>query len=156
MSAHTCDRRSTKAAIGKRFPGFVFEKGFAEEDPFWTPLHTEPQGEQDRRSKAVLDDVVGDGSGGVVSVTSHSGEIASLLRGMLDTFTSHPLFSVTSKMDMYTDNISFEPPPPFPKHRLCYPRACEVNNAECSCSSYDYAAVYAAEDLCCTAGYSRF
>jgi broad specificity phosphatase PhoE len=80
ISAHTCDRRSSKTAIQAQFPGFAFERGFAEQDPFWTELRAEPAQNQDARSKVVLDEIV-DGRATYVSVSSHSGEIASLLRG---------------------------------------------------------------------------
>jgi len=82
ISAHTCDRRSTKSEIKEDFPGFKFEKGFAEEDPYWTELFAEPRANQDARSKAVLDDIFSNDDSTYISITSHSGEIASLLRGM--------------------------------------------------------------------------
>jgi broad specificity phosphatase PhoE len=80
ISAHTCDRRSTRSAISRQFPGFAFERGFSESDPFWTPLRAEPAQNQDVRSKTVLDEILAQGLE-YVSVSSHSGEIASLLRG---------------------------------------------------------------------------
>jgi broad specificity phosphatase PhoE len=79
ISAHTCDRRRTKSFIASKFPGFKFEKGFAEEDPYWTELYAEPRENQDARSKAVLDDILSNDKSTYIS--SHSGEIASLLRG---------------------------------------------------------------------------
>lgn len=81
ISAHTCDRRSSKSNIKKNFPGFKFEKGFAEEDPYWTELFAEPRANQDVRSKAVLDDIFSNDDSTYFSITSHSGEIGSLLRG---------------------------------------------------------------------------
>jgi broad specificity phosphatase PhoE len=84
ISAHTCDRRSTKSVIRKNFPSFTFEKGFAETDPYWKELHAEPREDQDIRSKKVLDDVFQNDASTYISVTSHSGEIASLLRGKCD------------------------------------------------------------------------
>jgi broad specificity phosphatase PhoE len=81
ISAHTCDRRHSKSFIKKNFKGFKFEKGFAEEDPYWTPLHAEPQQDQDNRSKVVLDDIFSNDDSTYISITSHSGEIGSLLRG---------------------------------------------------------------------------
>ena len=81
ISAHTCDRRHSKSYIQKNFPGFKFEKKFAEDDPYWTALQAEPQANQDARSKAVLDDIVSNDDSTYISITSHSGEIGSLLRG---------------------------------------------------------------------------
>lgn len=80
ISAHTCDRRSSKSVIHAAFPTYRFESGFAELDPYWTALHAEPSADQDLRSKAVLDDVFTNDRSTYVSVTSHSGETASLLR----------------------------------------------------------------------------
>jgi broad specificity phosphatase PhoE len=81
ISAHTCDRRSSKSSIRQNFPGFKFEKGFAEEDPYWTELYAEPRDNQDARSKAVVDDIFTNDDSTYISISSHSGEIASLLRG---------------------------------------------------------------------------
>lgn len=81
ISAHTCDRRSTKTYIHNNFPAYKFEKGFPETDPYWTALHAETSTDQDIRSKKVLDDVFENDDSTYISVTSHSGEIASLLRG---------------------------------------------------------------------------
>jgi broad specificity phosphatase PhoE len=83
ISAHTCDRRSTKSYIKKNFPSFKFEKGFPEHDPYWTELYAEPREDQDTRSSAVLDDIFWNDESTYISITSHSGEIASLLRGKL-------------------------------------------------------------------------
>ncbi|PVI02352.1 phosphoglycerate mutase-like protein [Periconia macrospinosa] len=80
ISAHTCDRRSNRTYIASHFPTFKFEKGFPEHDPYWKELMAEPREEQDRRSKVVLDDVFSSDKNTYISVTSHSGEIASLLR----------------------------------------------------------------------------
>ncbi|KAF2192347.1 phosphoglycerate mutase-like protein [Zopfia rhizophila CBS 207.26] len=80
ISAHTCDRRSNKTYIHANFPSYKFEKGFPEEDPYWTPLHAETQTDQDVRSKKVLDDVFSNDRSTYISVTAHSGEITSLLR----------------------------------------------------------------------------
>ncbi|KAF3004340.1 hypothetical protein E8E13_009528 [Curvularia kusanoi] len=82
ISAHTCDRRSSKTYIHQNFPDYVFEKGFAEQDPYWKALMAEPSADQDIRSKAVLDDIFTHDDADVISITSHSGEIGSLLRGM--------------------------------------------------------------------------
>ncbi|KAL5415258.1 hypothetical protein PMIN03_002790 [Paraphaeosphaeria minitans] len=80
ISAHTCDRRSTRSSLRAAFPAYRFERGFAERDPVWTALHAEPAAVQDVRSRAVLDDVFGSDRSTYISVTAHSGEIASLLR----------------------------------------------------------------------------
>jgi broad specificity phosphatase PhoE len=81
ISAHTCDRRSSKTYIRQQFPTFNFEDGFVENDPYWTPLMTEPSTNQDIRSRTALNDIFSNDNHTYMSITSHSGEIASLLRG---------------------------------------------------------------------------
>ena len=82
ISAHTCDRRNTKTYIRQNFPTYKFEKSFPENDPYWKELMAEPQADQDIRSKQVLDDIFSNDDSTYISITSHSGEIGSLLRGM--------------------------------------------------------------------------
>lgn len=83
ISAHTCDRRSNKTYIHQNFPTYKFEKAFAEKDPYWTELKAEPSADQDIRSKKVLDDILASDDSTYISITSHSGEISSLLRGKM-------------------------------------------------------------------------
>ncbi|KAF1958982.1 phosphoglycerate mutase family protein [Byssothecium circinans] len=91
ISAHTCDRRSNKTYLAQNFPTYKFEEGFAEEDPLWQELHSEPRVDQDIRSKTVLDDVFTSDRSTYISVTTHSGEIASLLRVL-----GHRVFSLST------------------------------------------------------------
>ncbi|CAA9965169.1 phosphoglycerate mutase family protein [Pyrenophora teres f. maculata] len=109
ISAHTCDRRHSKSYIRENFPGFRFEKGFAEDDPYWTALYAEPQATQDARSKAVLDDIVSTDKSTYISITSHSGEIASLLRVL-----SHRPFSLStgSAIPVLVKSITLNVPAP--------------------------------------------
>lgn len=80
ISGHTCDRRSSKTYIHNLFPSYRIEPGFTENDELWETLHGETNIDQDIRSKKVLDQVFSDHSM-YISITSHSGEIASILRG---------------------------------------------------------------------------
>ena len=88
ISGHTCDRRGTKSYIQSAFPDYEIEPGFAETDPLWQAYHAETRRDQDIRSKAVLDDIFENDDETYISMTSHSGEIASLLRGEQRLFTS--------------------------------------------------------------------
>ncbi|KAL8916151.1 MAG: hypothetical protein Q9208_008688 [Pyrenodesmia sp. 3 TL-2023] len=81
ISGHTCDRRGTRSYIRSAFPNYQIEAGFSETDQLWQAYHAETQLDQDIRSKAVLDDVFISDRETYLSITSHSGEIASLLRG---------------------------------------------------------------------------
>ncbi|RAH60994.1 GPI anchored protein [Aspergillus piperis CBS 112811] len=87
VTLHTCDHRHNATYIHSLFPEWTFEKGFSEEDGMWDGVRAESNAAQDVRSKVALDEVFAgddddDGVGMFVSVTSHSGEIASLLRVM--------------------------------------------------------------------------
>lgn len=80
ISGHTCDRRSSRTYILENFPSYRIESGFAENDPLWEALHGETSTDQDIRSKTVLDNVFSSDRSTYLSITSHSGEIASILR----------------------------------------------------------------------------
>ena len=77
---HTCDRRSSKSFIAERYPEWKFEEEFEEEDPLWSRTERETDEAMDQRSKKVLDDVFENDSRTWISVSSHSGEIGSILR----------------------------------------------------------------------------
>lgn len=63
------------------YPTYTFEESFKEVDPLWDPIVRETDSAQDERSKTVLDDVFGSDDATYLSITSHSGEIGSILRG---------------------------------------------------------------------------
>ncbi|KAJ5301869.1 hypothetical protein PENANT_c002G03229 [Penicillium antarcticum] len=86
ISIHTCDHRRSASYIKSLFPAWRLESGFAEEDPYWNGVEAETSDAQDVRSTTALNEVFF-GTGGKVqheqafiSVTSHSGEISSILR----------------------------------------------------------------------------
>lgn len=80
ISMHTCDHRSNKTYIHNSYPDFVFEDGFTEFDELWNGVTAESSSAQDRRSKVVLDSVFASDKNTYISITSHSGEGASMLR----------------------------------------------------------------------------
>jgi len=82
LTGHTCDRRSNTTYIHKNFPSYQFEAAFAPEDSLWKPLLGETALDQDLRSREAVDDMFRSDSNTYISITSHSGEIASILRGM--------------------------------------------------------------------------
>lgn len=82
ISGHTCDRRSNAAYIHDLFPSYTIEPGFTENDELWEALHGETKADQDIRSKKVLDQIFSTDRSTYISVTTHSGEAASILRGM--------------------------------------------------------------------------
>lgn len=90
IGAHTCDQRSTRSVIEKEWPDVVFEQGFREDDELFKSEWRESNDAHDQRSRKALDGVFGKGEDGEgkswVSLSSHSGAIASLLRGMSPVF----------------------------------------------------------------------
>lgn len=80
ISEHTCDHRSNKTYIHNMFPAWNIEPGFTEYDELWTGVTSETDSAQDLRSKQVLDDIFSSDCSTWLSFTSHSGEIASILR----------------------------------------------------------------------------
>jgi len=81
ISLHTCNHRSNKTWIQETYPGYTIEEGFPEYDELYNGITSETEAAQDVRSKTVLDEILGCKSAKtVISITSHSGEISSLLR----------------------------------------------------------------------------
>lgn len=56
---HTCDKRSPRSKIEKKFPDFVFEDGFVEDDELWTE-ERETYEHLDGRARKVLDRIFED------------------------------------------------------------------------------------------------
>lgn len=83
MGIHTCDQRSSKTYIHDSFPLYTFEPGFAEMDELWKPDQRETDSEIDGRLKKLLDDICSKDENTYLSLTSHSGAIASILRGKI-------------------------------------------------------------------------
>ena len=81
IGVHTCDRRSSKSFIRERYPEWKFEEGFKEEDPLWSASERESDEAMDVRSRRALDDVFESDGNTWISISSHSGEIGSILRG---------------------------------------------------------------------------
>lgn len=80
MGIHTCDRRSRRSEIEDEFPALEFEEGFPEEDELWVPDLREPGEAQDVRVRRALDEISRKDRSLGISVTSHGGTIASILR----------------------------------------------------------------------------
>lgn len=80
LGEHTCDKRSTKTVIHSAFPDFPIEEGFTEKDELWRADHRETHAEHDVRTKELLEEIFDTDDGMFISLTSHSGAIASFLR----------------------------------------------------------------------------
>ena len=89
ISGHTCDRRSNATYVRETFPNYKIEDPFSEEDPLWQALHGETDTDQSVRSRIVLDEIFEVDRSTYISITSHSGEIASILGGT--THSNSPL-----------------------------------------------------------------
>ncbi|PNH43810.1 hypothetical protein VD0004_g3722 [Verticillium dahliae] len=82
MTVHTCNWRANKTSIAAEFPFFEFEAGFTELDELWREDENETNAAKDARARAVLDDVFRADAKTWLSITSHSGQITSLLKGL--------------------------------------------------------------------------
>jgi broad specificity phosphatase PhoE len=95
ISLHTCDHRSNKTWIKSTYPSYKIEDDFTEYDGLWNGITAESSTAQDLRSKVVLDSIFGGSScksqSTYISITSHSGEIASILRVL-----GHRTFSLST------------------------------------------------------------
>lgn len=82
MGEHTCDRRSSRTKIHAAYPEWPIEAGFTEDDELWQADHRETHAEHDVRTVALLNQVfeMEGKDASVLSLTSHSGAIASLMR----------------------------------------------------------------------------
>lgn len=137
ISGHTCDRRSNETYIHDLFSSYRIEPGFTQDDELWVALHGETSTDQAVRSKRVLDSVFTTDGSTYISITSHSGEIGSILSGQLPS-RGAPNFPLT--IDLYSpwsSSIRVE-------YRCCNSRACESSD-QWRHSAYDStSAVYCA------------
>ncbi len=79
MGVHTCDKRSTRTHLEQAFPHLEFEKGFSDADELWQADYREPKSARRYRLGSLLDDIFAHDDGVFVSLTAHSGAIASIL-----------------------------------------------------------------------------
>ncbi|KAI9780676.1 MAG: hypothetical protein M1839_006617 [Geoglossum umbratile] len=91
MGVHTCDHRSSKTYIHRNYPSYKFELGFTENDKLWIPDLRESDSAQTARSKELLDNIFSRDRSKFISFTSHSGEIAAILRVI-----NHPVFGLVT------------------------------------------------------------
>ena len=118
MTVHTCNWRSNKTYIADMFPVYEFEPAFTEVDQLWRHNESETGDAQDLRAKNVLDDVFETDDMTWISITSHSGQITSLLRALnhrsfrLSTGQIIPVLVKASLVDPVPDH-SFEAYEPY-------------------------------------------
>lgn len=79
ISIHTCDHRHDRSYIHNLFPTWKFDDGFTNFDLLWDGVTAETSTAQAARSKKWLDEVFASDDNTWLSITSHSGEIASTL-----------------------------------------------------------------------------
>jgi broad specificity phosphatase PhoE len=89
LGVHTCDRRSTKTDLEKAFPHATFEPAFSDPDVLWEADYREPASARRYRLAVLLDSIFADDDSRddknrdhenvFLSLTSHSGAIASIL-----------------------------------------------------------------------------
>lgn len=77
---HTCDRRSSRTYIAEHYPNYTIETGFAEEDLLWVPDLRESDSALTARLGELLEDIFSHDESIFISMTSHGGAIAAILR----------------------------------------------------------------------------
>ena len=82
LGVHTCDRRSTLSQIASLFPHATFEPGFPDADELWEKDYREPASARRYRLATLLDDIFASDENMFLSLTSHSGAIASILEAV--------------------------------------------------------------------------
>ncbi|GAA6061935.1 hypothetical protein JCM10212_001503 [Sporobolomyces blumeae] len=80
IGVHTCDQRSRKSQLAKRFPSFEFEAPFSEHDQLWSPDFQESSQQQALRIQQLLNRIFAVDSSQYVSITAHGGVIQAFLR----------------------------------------------------------------------------
>ncbi|KAJ5643524.1 uncharacterized protein N7484_006031 [Penicillium longicatenatum] len=80
LGEHTCDRRSKASEIGAEFPEYQFELGFSEDDLLWDAHSRETNEERNERLARLLNDIFASDENVILSLTAHSGAIASILK----------------------------------------------------------------------------
>lgn len=91
IDIHTCDRRSNRTYIHNLFPNYHIDPSLTEFDELWNGVTGETNDAQDARSKEVLDSVFSTDDHTWISITTHSGEAASILRVL-----GHQAFSLNT------------------------------------------------------------
>ncbi|KAJ4404279.1 putative phosphoglycerate mutase pmu1 [Didymella pomorum] len=82
LGVHTCDRRSNLSQISSAFPHADFEPGFSDPDTLWEKDYREPASARRYRLATLLDDIFAGDENTFLSLTSHSGAIASILEAV--------------------------------------------------------------------------
>ncbi|KAI9798733.1 MAG: hypothetical protein M1825_005015 [Sarcosagium campestre] len=82
IGAHTCDKRSSLTFLREKFPTANFEPGFADDDPLWLPRLRETPAATAARLKLLLQDIFENDGHVWLSLTSHGGAIAGILRAI--------------------------------------------------------------------------
>lgn len=80
MGVHTCDKRRSRSYIEKTYPEVTIAEPFAEEDTLWNAHRRETNQIMDFRFRGLLRDIFKTDNNTHISLTAHSGAIASILR----------------------------------------------------------------------------
>jgi broad specificity phosphatase PhoE len=118
---HTCDRRSSRTYIVEHYPNYTIETGFAEEDLLWVPDLRESDSALTARLGELLEDIFSHDERTVISMTSHGGAIAAILRAVrhrpfsLRTGAIVPMLIKVERMNGEKPKAHIEPWTPKPK-----------------------------------------
>ncbi|SCV68390.1 BQ2448_511 [Microbotryum intermedium] len=80
IGVHTCDKRSEKSIIRKRFPTYDIEPGFSEHDQLWSTDYQESSRQQALRIQQQLNQIFDTDPSTFISITAHGGVINAFFR----------------------------------------------------------------------------
>lgn len=140
ISTHTCDHRSNRTYISETFPTFNIDADLTEYDELWNGITAETSSAQDYRSKKVLDEVFSTDPADVISITTHSGEGASLLRvlGHIQfSLVTGAIIPVLVRAETITGSPSATTTAPWTTSAWCTngPPVTSISGGACSCSN---------------------
>lgn len=139
ISIHTCDRRGNKTYIQKNYPLYKIEPNFVEYDYLWNGVTAETNAAQDLRSFVALESIFSTHHvGSFISITSHSGEIASILRVL-----NHRDFSLNTGavIPVLVEAVTVQASPTttaaiwIPSSHCTAPPLSSISNGACVCSN---------------------
>ncbi|KIM58751.1 hypothetical protein SCLCIDRAFT_1054477 [Scleroderma citrinum Foug A] len=80
IGVEPCNKRRTRTDIERKFPDYLIEDGFTEDDELWRPDVRERHDDIDIRVRTVLEMIFRNDEERVISITSHLGFINGFLR----------------------------------------------------------------------------
>ncbi|KAH8674229.1 putative phosphoglycerate mutase [Xylariales sp. PMI_506] len=79
LTNHTCDRRHPRSWIQERYPDYVIEEGFEEQDILWNKDLFETSEQHAARARRLLEDIFANDDSTFISLSLHSYAVSAVL-----------------------------------------------------------------------------